>query len=100
MSGAFSIASHAALQNLPVVASQEQTRDAHLFTGLGVMSSSCFDRGAFDSGCILGVARKKCCPLRNILELWLNACSCSCLRWRATKKQQAADDGRTLFLRS
>jgi len=64
------------------------------------MSSSCFDRGAFDSGCIIDVSRKHCCPLRHTIELQLNAYRSSYLRWRATKKQQAADNGSTLFRRS
>jgi hypothetical protein len=99
MSGAFSIASHAALQNLPVVASQEQIGCAHFFAGIGVMSSSYFDRGAFDSGCIIDIPRKHCCPLRHTIKLQLNAYRSSYHRWRATKKQQAADNGCTLFRR-
>jgi hypothetical protein len=45
MSGVFSIASHAALQYLPVVASQVQMECAHFFAGSGDMFSSCRDRG-------------------------------------------------------
>jgi hypothetical protein len=44
MSGVFSMASQAALQYLPVVASQLQTGCAHFFAGSGDMYSSCFDR--------------------------------------------------------
>jgi hypothetical protein len=44
------MASHVALQYLPVVASQEQTGCAHFFAGLAVMSFSCFNPGAFDPG--------------------------------------------------
>jgi len=42
MSGVFSTASHAALQNLPVVASQEQIGCAHFFAEFAAMSS-CFE---------------------------------------------------------
>jgi hypothetical protein len=60
------MASHAALQYLPVVASQEQIGCARFFTGFGVMSSSSFDQGAFDCGCIIDIPKKQYCPIKNI----------------------------------
>jgi len=41
------MASHAALQYLPVVAWQVQMGCAHFFAGSGAMFSSCFDRGDY-----------------------------------------------------
>jgi len=41
------MASHAALQYLPVAASQIQTGCAHFFAGSGDIFLSCLDRGAF-----------------------------------------------------
>jgi hypothetical protein len=43
MSGVFSMASHAALQYFPVVASQLQIGCAHFAAGFVVMTASCFD---------------------------------------------------------
>jgi hypothetical protein len=62
------MASQAALQYLPVVASQVQTGCAHFVAGFAVMSSSSFGRAAFDSACIIGVSRMYCCALKNTFE--------------------------------
>jgi len=69
MSGVFSIASQAALQNLPVVASQVQTGWAHFFAGFGVMFSSSFGQGNSDSGGIIVVSLSHCCLLKDTLEV-------------------------------
>jgi hypothetical protein len=76
MSGVFSIASHAALQYLPVVASQEQTGCAHFLAGFGVMSSSCFDQAAFDSYRIIDVSKECYCPVKNTSQVRLKIHDC------------------------
>ena len=47
MSGVFSIASHAALQYLPIVASQVQIGCAHFLAGFGVISVLSLQSGSF-----------------------------------------------------
>jgi len=62
------MASLVALQYLPVVASQVQTGCAHFVAGFVVMSSSSFEQGVFDPGCIIGVSKMHCCALKNTFK--------------------------------
>jgi hypothetical protein len=62
------MASQAALQYLPVVASQVQTGCAHFAAGFVPILSSSFEQGVFDSGCIIGVSKMHCCALTNTFE--------------------------------
>jgi hypothetical protein len=87
MPGVFSMASHAVLQYLPVVASQEQIGCAHFLAGFGVLPSSCLAQCVFDAGSIMDDSQQQCCPLTYTFEF-------------SSQTGRAADLGRPLSFNS